>query len=95
MGQRVSTTEFHRVGTDEPHRSRRKEILAKHPEIKELYGNDIRLLPAVLALITMQLSLAVYAVRLEGFLWIFLCWSIGGTLNHSLALSNHELSHNL
>lgn len=95
MGQTVSTQEFHRVGTDEPHHSRRKAILAKHPEIKELYGPDIRLLPMILGIVTAQLSLAVIATQLDGWKWLLLCWSIGGTLTHWLSLGNHELSHNL
>lgn len=95
MGQQVSRQEFYRLGTDEPHQSRRKEILAKYPEIKELYGPDIRLFPAMLAIAFTQLSLAVYATRLESWQWFFLCWSIGGTLTHWLSLGNHELSHNL
>jgi len=95
MGQQVSTTSFARVGTDEPHKSRRSAILGKHPEIKELYGPDIRLLPMILAIVATQLSLAVYATRLEGLSWFLLCWSVGGTLTHWLSLGNHELSHNL
>ncbi|CAJ1960879.1 unnamed protein product [Cylindrotheca closterium] len=95
MGQKVSTTAFARVGTDEPHHSRRKAILAKHPEIKELYGPDVRLLPMILAIVAVQLGLAVYSTQLEGWKWFFLCWSLGGTLTHWLSLGNHELSHNL
>lgn len=95
MGQQVSTEAFVRVGTDEPHHSRRKAILAKHPEIKDLYGPDMRLLPMILAIVAAQLSLAVYATALDGWKWFFLCWSLGGTLTHWLSLGNHELSHNL
>jgi sphingolipid delta-4 desaturase len=95
MGQQVSSTSFTRVGTDEPHHSRRKAILAKHPEILDLYGPDIRLLPMIVALIAAQLSLAVYATKLDGFAWFFLCWSVGGTITHWLSLGNHELAHNL
>mmetsp|Transcript_18172 Transcript_18172/g.39613 ORF Transcript_18172/g.39613 Transcript_18172/m.39613 type:complete len:324 (+) Transcript_18172:234-1205(+) len=96
MGQKVSTEAFSRVGSDEPHISRRKMILAKYPEIKELYGPDIRLFYMIVALVVSQLSLAVYATRLEnGFSWFLLCWSIGGTLTHWLSLGAHELSHNL
>eukprot|EP00934_Nitzschia_sp_Nitz4_P000589 Nitzschia sp. Nitz4//scaffold19_size178191//136801//137763//NITZ4_002002-RA/size178191-processed-gene-0.85-mRNA-1//-1//CDS//3329540756//589//frame0 len=95
MGQRVSTQEFHRVGTDEPHHSRRKEILAKHPEILDLYGPDIRLLPTILGITATQLSLAVYSTRLSNWAWLLLCYSVGGTLTHWLSLGNHELSHNM
>jgi sphingolipid delta-4 desaturase len=96
MGQQVSTTSFTRVGTDEPHHSRRKDILAKHPEILDLYGPDIRLLPMILAILFAQLSLAVYSTTLtNNWQWLLLCWSIGGTLTHWLSLGNHELSHNL
>lgn len=92
---KVTKTSFTRVGTDEPHRTRRSEILAKHPEIKELYGPDIRLFPSILAIASVQLSLAVYAVSLPVWQWILLSYTIGGTLTHWLSLGNHELSHNL
>lgn len=96
MGQQVSTTSFSRVGTDEPHASRRKAILAKYPEIKDLYGPDIRLFYTMVAITLAQLGLAVYSTRLESTAsWLFLCWSIGGTLTHWLSLGSHECSHNL
>lgn len=92
----VIKTGFNIVGTDEPHFSRRKEILAKYPEIKELYGPDIRLLPSILAIVAVQLSLAVYSTRIENWgHFVFLAYSVGGTLTHWLSLGNHELSHNL
>jgi sphingolipid delta-4 desaturase len=102
MGQKVSTTSFSHVGTDEPHISRRKAILSKYPEILDLYGPDIRLFYMMSILIVAQLSLAVYASKAlqqetnsNGFAWFLLCWSIGGTLTHWLSLGNHELAHNL
>jgi sphingolipid delta-4 desaturase len=96
MGATVSAHEFQRVGGDEPHASRRKAILMKHPEMKELYGPDIRILPVILGAVIAQLSLAVYATTLtSNWQWFFLAYSLGGTLTHWLSLGNHELSHNL
>jgi sphingolipid delta-4 desaturase len=95
MSSKVTKTSFTRVGTDEPHKSRRTEILAKYPEIKQLFGPDIRLLPCILAIVAVQLSLAVYSVSLPWWQWLLLSYSVGGTLTHWLSLGNHELSHNL
>jgi len=92
----TTNTGFNIAGTDEPHFSRRKEILKKYPQIKELYGPDIRLLPSILAIVAAQLSLCVYATRIENWAhFVFLAYSVGGTLTHWLSLGNHELSHNL
>lgn len=95
--EHVTKNEFTVVGTDEPHFSRRKEILKKYPQIKELYGPDIRLLPSILAICAVQMSLCVYAATSLDNWWHFvlLAYSVGGTLTHWLSLGNHELSHNL
>ncbi|CAB9512345.1 Sphingolipid delta(4)-desaturase DES1 [Seminavis robusta] len=89
-------TSFTVVGTDEPHFSRRKEILKKHPEIKQLYGPDIRLLPSILVIVTVQLALSLYATKIQDWRhFVFLAYSVGGTLTHWLSLGTHELAHNL
>ena len=84
------------VGTDEPHCSRRKEILKKYPQIKELYGPDIRLLPCMLAIASAQIALSYYATFIEDWRhYVLLAYAVGGTLTHWLSLGSHELSHNL
>lgn len=86
--------DFHWVTTDEPHASRRKEILKKYPEIVELYGTDITTFYAVLFMFMLQMSIA-YMVSESPYWVIVLIAYVGGTMNHSLSLAVHELSHNL
>lgn len=79
------------------HMLRNREILAKYPQIKELYGPDIRLFPSVVAIACAQFALSHFAAtRIESWgYFAFLAWSVGGLLTHWLSLGNHELGHNL
>ncbi|PFX29419.1 putative sphingolipid delta(4)-desaturase/C4-monooxygenase [Stylophora pistillata] len=95
MGGRVSRTDFDWSYTAEPHASRRKEILAKYPQIKKLMGYDPNFKYQVLLLIVIQFTLTYV---LKDFSWpvIFLAaYFIGGVINHALLLAIHEISHNL
>lgn len=81
--------------TDEPHVSRRRAILAAHPEIEQLFGPEPLTGWLVLILVTLQVSMA-YFMRDASWPLLFVCaYVIGGTVNHSLQLAVHELSHNL
>lgn len=58
----------------------------KHPEIKELFGNDATLVWWVFALVTFQLA-SLFVVRELSWFWVLiLSYCIGGTINHSLML---------
>lgn len=88
--------------TDEPHATRRKLILAKYPEIKQLYGHDGMLKYKITFVVVLQLICA-YIFRHQftknATLPIWLFWLVnyvvGGTANHALFMAMHELSHNL
>lgn len=95
MGARVSKKQFTVVGTDEPHVSRRKLILAKYPQIRRLYGPDIRLMYQVLVLVSVQLAFAIAAPQLPWWQFFLAAYVVGGSITHALSLANHELSHNL
>jgi len=90
-------TDFVWFTNDEPHASRRVAMLAKYPQIRELYGHDPRTKWFVVASVAVQLLTAFAMVKFQ-VSWpvvVFLAWIWGGTINHSLMLSNHELSHDL
>lgn len=91
----VTTKEFTWTNDEEPHALRRKAILEKHPEVADLFGVEWRTCPLVLFVVILQLCVA-YALRDASWgVIIILAYVVGGTLNHTLQLSAHELAHNL
>ncbi|ESO96426.1 hypothetical protein LOTGIDRAFT_150030 [Lottia gigantea] len=95
MGARISRTDFEWSYTDEPHATRRKEILGKYPQMKKLMGSDPNLKYSVLLLVVIQ-CLALYLVRDASWPMLLVAtYCFGGTVNHSLNLAIHEISHNL
>ncbi|KAJ3255628.1 Sphingolipid delta(4)-desaturase DES1 [Boothiomyces macroporosus] len=80
--------------SDEPHRTRRKIILQKYPQIQELYGHCPKTKYSVLFLVSAQFALAYY---LKDKMWTAQYWILayvfGATITHSLFLAIHEISH--
>ena len=80
--------------SEEPHVSRRREILKKHPEIKNLMGYDTNIVLIVSAEVVCQLCMA-YILRDANWTTIAICaYLISATLNHSLGSAIHEIGHN-
>ncbi|KAJ2548130.1 sphingolipid delta-4 desaturase [Coemansia sp. RSA 1933] len=84
---------------EEPHRKRQKAILAKHPEIRQLYGNEP--LTAVIGAAAAIVQLAVaYGI---GCVWTDMHWAavlaiaylVGGTISALYGVIIHEAGHNL
>jgi len=95
MGARVSRSDFEWKDDEEPHASRRKEILQKYPQIKKLFGSDPNFKWVVMGMILTQLVMLSYMPQLPWPLVIALSYCFGGVINHSLMLAIHEISHNL
>jgi sphingolipid delta-4 desaturase len=94
---RPARDDFHWDYSDEPHATRRKQILAKYPQVKTLMGSDWRISLQLVAMVTAQLFM-VYMVKAWDMSWleiVVLAYVVGGTLNHSLSLGLHEVAHNL
>merc|ERR1712154_321924 len=87
--------EFEWVYSDEPHSTRRKEILKAHPEIRKLFGAEIKTFYIVLAVSISQLWIASWIGSSSWTVWFLVMYIYGATVNHSLQLANHEISHNL
>ena len=57
MGQSVTRHDFEWSYTEEPHATRRKEILAKYPQVKKLMGPDPNLKWIVTAMVIVQVGM--------------------------------------
>jgi len=87
--------EFTWVETDEPHATRRQQILSKHPEIATLFGTEPLTFWICPGCLVVQVCLAYLLREAEWWLIFPVAYVIGGTINHSLQLAVHELSHDL
>ncbi|KAH0456441.1 hypothetical protein IEQ34_014348 [Dendrobium chrysotoxum] len=91
----VMATDFFWSYTDEPHATRRKQILAKYPQIRELFGPDPWAFIKISAAVLIQLWTATYLCTASWLKILTVAYFFGSFLNHNLFLAIHELSHNL
>ncbi|CCI48837.1 unnamed protein product [Albugo candida] len=87
--------DFYWVGTDEPHATRRKLILAKYPEIKKLFGHCPVTKYVAAGIVILQTLISSQARWMSWPVFLVLSYIIGGTCHHILVLAMHELAHNL
>lgn len=79
----------------EPHKQRTKEIITKHPEIRQLIGRNPYTLLVIMLCVGVQVTLA-YLLR-DASWWLILAASylIGAFACHTLFVCIHECAHNL
>ncbi|MDX2196936.1 MAG: fatty acid desaturase [Cytophagales bacterium] len=79
----------------EPHRSRTKEIIKKHPEIRELIGRNPNTIYVILFCVALMIAVG-YLVSAQPWWVVFLAaYFIGAFANHTLFICIHEVAHNL
>jgi len=83
------------VNNEEPHANRRKQILQKYPEIRLLMKPEPMTKYIVLLSVLLQIVIAHMCSELPLYLFVPAAYTVGATLNHSLFLAIHEMSHNL
>ena len=79
----------------EPHFQRRKEILKAHPEVTKLFGTDLKLVYATIALVIAQITIAFFIGQLHWIPFVLVTYFIGATIAHALFLAIHEITHDL
>ncbi|RWS27189.1 sphingolipid delta(4)-desaturase DES1-like protein [Leptotrombidium deliense] len=94
MGSQVSRNDFKWVGSDEPHATRRKLILQKYPQVKQLMKLDPIFKWKVLTLVCIQIITIILIRNVTSYLFLFfLSYCFTGVINHSLTLAIHEIGH--
>ena len=69
--------------------------LEKYPEIKQLMGHDSWMALQVILCVVIQITVAILVRDSSWPKLLLIAYVIGGTINHSLSLALHELTHNL
>ena len=87
--------DFMYSNTEEPHAARRREILSKYPQIKELMRPEPLTKWMVMLTVLLQSFLAVLTVQWPWGVYMLTVYVVGATANHSLFLAIHEITHNL
>ncbi|KAL0321236.1 UNVERIFIED_CONTAM: Sphingolipid delta(4)-desaturase DES1-like [Sesamum radiatum] len=93
--EETMATDFFWSYTDEPHASRRRQILSQYPQIKHLFGPDPFAFLKIAAVVLLQLWTATFLYNASWMKILAVAYFFGSFLNHNLFLAIHELSHNL
>jgi len=81
--------------TSEPHKARRREILAKYPEIKKLFGPEAKTKYITVFLVLIQLVAVYFIHHLSLIPFLVITYVVGATINHMLFALIHDITHNL
>lgn len=79
----------------EPHRARTKEILKKHPQIRNLIGKNPMSFVAILSLVTAQIAISMLLANQSWWLIFGVAYLVGAFIDHSLFVLIHECTHKL
>lgn len=86
---------FIKVDYANPHRVRRRKILATHPKVAKLYGYEPLTVYFILGILGLQLVSTYFAVQAPWWIFVLMLYFVGATLNHMLYFLIHECVHGL
>ena len=85
--------DFVRVGYEEPHGSRGRQILTAHPELRSLAGAYWPSAIWIVSLVVANLATAIYVTRFPWYVWLPAAYIVGATIDHALWVLIHETAH--
>ncbi len=81
--------------TPEPHKARTKDILKKHPEVRNLIGRNPFSFVIILFVVGVQFTIAFLLKDQSWWLALIIAYLVGAFANHCLFVLVHEAAHNL
>lgn len=91
-------TDFFYTDKNQPHPDRAKAMLAKYPEIRNLFGAEPRTIFVIITLVLVQTILAIIMgmAGVQEYWWLALlsAYLFGAFFNHATFVIIHEASHN-
>lgn len=91
----TSTADFAYSTAPEPHRARTKEILQRHPEIRDLIGHNPYTFVWVVGIVSLQFALGWFVSGLSWWLVVLMAYCVGAFANHALFVMIHDCTHRL
>jgi sphingolipid delta-4 desaturase len=88
-------TDFFQSAASEPHRIRTKQILKKHPQVRELIGKNPVTFWAILGLVLFQVGMAWLVADKSWWIVVGAAYLLGAFADHSLFVMIHECAHRL
>ena len=79
----------------EPHIERTRSIIKKYPQIKQLMGRNPATFAYILAIVALQIFLAIFISSYQWWWSLILAYAIGAFANHALFVLIHECAHNM
>ncbi|HWW84391.1 MAG TPA: fatty acid desaturase [Vicinamibacterales bacterium] len=77
------------------HVTRSRQILAAHPEVRDLGGPTPSSAAWVVSLVVAQFALALLLSRQPWWIWLPVAYLVGATIDHALWVLIHECTHSL
>lgn len=87
--------DFHRSYEQEPHRARTKQIIAQHPEVRNLIGRNPLTIFPLLGMVAALVGVAYLVKDSSWWVVLLVAYFVGAFINHSLFVMIHECCHNL
>lgn len=86
---------FIHLNNPEPHRSRTREILKSHPDIRELIGKNSSSFIIIIAVVALQVTASVIISSQPWWVIILTAYFFGAFADHALFVMIHESTHKL